>query len=133
MTFPRHQGLAGPYTYPHVGHTSGVPEPLPVPFPVCADLSFLHMFFMRLLSQENQGNGFPGNASQGVPNTPQAGLLDPSAQRAPAPGQPATENLRRLASRYLNHPDSNVDMVRMEPGLAGRYKVVIVLEMADLL
>ena len=46
---------------------------------------------------------------------------------------PATENLRRLASRYLLHPDSKIDMVRMEPGSGGRYKVVIVLEIADLL
>ena len=43
------------------------------------------------------------------------------------------ENLRRLASRYVHHPDSQVEMVRMEPGSAGRNKVVIVLEMADFL
>ena len=49
------------------------------------------------------------------------------------PSQSTTVNLRRLAGRYLNHPDSQVDMVRMEPGSAGRYKVVIVLEMADFL
>jgi len=48
-------------------------------------------------------------------------------------GQPAAENLRRLASRYVHHPDSQVDMVRMEPGSAGRYKVVIALEISDIL
>ena len=47
--------------------------------------------------------------------------------------QPAAENLRRLASRYLNHPDSQVDLIRMEPGSAGRYKAAIVLKMADFL
>jgi hypothetical protein len=47
--------------------------------------------------------------------------------------EPAGENLRRFASRYLLHPDSEIDMVRMEPGSGGRYKVVIVLEVAELL
>ena len=49
------------------------------------------------------------------------------------PIEPATEVLRQLASRYLNQPDSQVDMVRMEPGLGGRIRVVITLELADLL
>ena len=31
----------------------------------------------------------------------------------------------------MDYPDSKVDMVRMEPGTAGRYKGVIVLEMSD--
>jgi hypothetical protein len=48
-------------------------------------------------------------------------------------GQPAGENLRRLAFRYLQHPDSQVDLVSMEPGPAGLCKVVIVLELADVL
>lgn len=84
--------------------------------------------------QENQGRNPFGNALQDVqvvPDTTRAALPDPSD--APALGQPAAENLRRLASRYLNHPDSQIDMVRIEPGSPGRYKVVIVLEMADFL
>jgi hypothetical protein len=32
----------------------------------------------------------------------------------------------------LNHPDSQVDMVRMEPGPAGGIRMVITLELADL-
>ena len=39
-----HQGLAGPYTHPNVGHTPGVPEPVPVSFPVCTNLPFPRMF-----------------------------------------------------------------------------------------
>jgi len=51
----------------------------------------------------------------------------------PAPGQPAAaENLRRLAMRYLRCPDSQVDLVSMEPGTAGHFRVVIVLELADI-
>jgi len=86
--------------------------------------------------QENQGSDPFGNALQGdqvIPDHTRAALPGPSAHRAPALGQSTAENLRRLASRYLNHPDSQIDMVRMEPGSAGQYKVVIVLEMADFL
>ena len=53
--------------------------------------------------------------------------------QVPALGEPATEILRRLANRYLNHPDTQVDMVCMEPGPAGGIRMVITLELADLL
>ena len=51
--------------------------------------------------------------------------------RIPTPN-PAAENLRRLAIRYLQHPDAQVGMVNMEAGAAGRFKVVIVLESHDI-
>jgi len=47
-----------------------------------------------------------------------------------SPGQPAKEDLRRLAIRCLHHPGSRVDMAWMEPS-GGQRKVVILLEMAD--
>ena len=47
--------------------------------------------------------------------------------------EPATEGLRKLANHYLNQPDSQVGMVRMEPGLGGGVGVVITLELAALL
>jgi len=66
-----------------------------------------------------------------VPDPIQVSLLNPLPQQGL--GQPAAENLRRLASRYVNHPDSQVDTVRMEPSsTSGRYKVVIALETAGL-
>lgn len=68
-----------------------------------------------------------------VPGPTQAAFPNSSTHRASGVGRPVAENLRRLASRYIHHPDSQVEMVRMEPGSAGRYKVVIVLEMADFL
>jgi hypothetical protein len=49
----------------------------------------------------------------------------------PPPDMPAAENLRRLASRFLCHPDSQIVLIRMEPGPDGRFRVVISLEMAD--
>ncbi|KAI9464779.1 hypothetical protein F5148DRAFT_1209626 [Russula earlei] len=61
------------------------------------------------------------------------GYPDTLAYQAPAFGQSVREYLRWLASRYVHHPDSQVDMFQMEPGFAGRYKVVIILDMADLL
>jgi hypothetical protein len=83
--------------------------------------------------QEQQANDIFGYAPQDdVPGTIQAAFPDPSVHHASA-GQPAAENLRRLASRYVHHPDSRVDIVRMEAATTGRYKVVIVLEMADFL
>jgi len=89
---------------------------------------------LELSPQENQGNVSFGYVPQGIVLGPtQAALPDPSAHRTPTLGQPAAENFQRLANRYVNHPDSQVVMVRMEPGSAGRYQVVIVLEMADFL
>ena len=58
--------------------------------------------------------------------------LDEWPHQIPAFGEPATEILRRLANRYLNLPETQVDIVCMEPGHAGRIRVVITLELADL-
>jgi len=79
---------------------------------------------------ENQRNGY---APQGIePGFVQAGFPDIPAHQAPIFGQPARENLRQLVTRYVLYRGSEVDMVQMEPGfIAGRYRVVIVLDMAD--
>ncbi|KAF8488375.1 hypothetical protein F5888DRAFT_1639227 [Russula emetica] len=53
----------------------------------------------------------------------------PFLHRIPTPNQLGAENHRRLANRYLHHPDARVGMVSMEAGAAGRLKVVIILEM----
>jgi hypothetical protein len=83
--------------------------------------------------QESQGNNIIGYAPQGVVPGPIQVAFPASSTHRSATGEPAAENLRRLASRYVYHPDSQVDMVRMEASSAGRYKVVIVLEIADFL
>ena len=120
-----------PYTYFNVGPGQDVPGRENVIFHVCTD-SLLPEYIPNLgVPQGNQGNDY---APQGVvPGPAQATLPGPSAHRAPVLGQPAAENLRRLASRCVHHPDSQVDVVRMEPGTGGRYKVVIVLEVTDFL
>lgn len=90
---------------------------------------------LNLSPQDHQGNGSFGYVPHGAVRGPtQAVPPGPSAHQNTGFREPAAAgDLRRLASRYLYHPDSQVDMVRMEPGSAGRYKVVIVLEMSDLL
>ena len=98
-----------------------------------------HPYLYSLLdrsSQDNQGNNHFGDAPRDIghliPGPTQAAFPGPSAHRAPPHGQQhATENLRQLASRCVHHPDSQVDMVRVEPGTvaSGGFKVVIVLEM----
>jgi len=44
-----------------------------------------------------------------------------------------TEGLRRLARRYVNNPESLVNVVRLEPGASGRFQIVIMLEVANIL
>ncbi|KAH9968315.1 hypothetical protein BGW80DRAFT_1339041 [Lactifluus volemus] len=68
-----------------------------------------------------------------VPGPAGAELPDPWVYNAPVRDYPPPDNLRRLARRYLDYPDSQVDMVCIEPGHAGRFKVVITLETADFL
>ena len=67
------------------------------------------------------------------PAPAQAAFPHPFDNRMPTPGQPAAENLRRLAIRLLQYRDSQVNLVFMEPGEAGLCQVVIVLELGDVL
>lgn len=66
-----------------------------------------------------------------APGPVQAAFPRPFVHRIPTPNQAGAENLRRLASRYLYHPETQVGMVSVEAGLAGRFKVVIVIESHD--
>jgi hypothetical protein len=84
-------------------------------------------------SQGNQEHDILGFPQHGPPLPAQAAFPGPVAHQFPAPGQPAVENLRRLAIRFLHHPDSQVDLVSMEPGAPGLCRVVIILELADVL
>jgi hypothetical protein len=54
-------------------------------------------------------------------------------QPPPIPDQPAAENLRQLAIRYLRYPDSQVKQVCTETGAAGSCKVLITVEIANVL
>jgi hypothetical protein len=46
------------------------------------------------------------------------------------PSGPATEALRQLAILYLREPNSQVALIRMEPGHAHGVRVVVTVELA---
>ncbi|KAH9043557.1 hypothetical protein EDB83DRAFT_2523858 [Lactarius deliciosus] len=52
---------------------------------------------------------------------------------APILNASIAEGRRRLAGHYINNPDAYVSVIRLEPGQSGRFQVIIVLEMADIL
>ncbi|KAI0281846.1 hypothetical protein BGY98DRAFT_957805 [Russula aff. rugulosa BPL654] len=105
------------HPYHNVGHVQGVPER------------------QRVIYPANQGhNGEFCYARQRViPGPTQVAVPYPPAHQAPTRGLPASENLRRLASHYVQHPGSRVNSISMERGTAGRYKVTIALEVSDIL
>jgi len=81
--------------------------------------------------QENQEHGY--NSQRSTPGPAQAAFPDQFAHHIPTSGQPATENLRQLAIRYLHQPNAKVEMILLESGATGPCKVVIVLEPVDVL
>jgi hypothetical protein len=44
----------------------------------------------------------------------------------------AAESFRRLAARFVNNPESVINVVRLEPSVSGRFRVVIILDAADI-
>ncbi|KAI9436614.1 hypothetical protein H4582DRAFT_1962116 [Lactarius indigo] len=58
---------------------------------------------------------------------------EPLPYPAPLANAPPADGLRNLAGRYVNSPGTRVNMLRIEPGLAGNFEVWIVLEIADIL
>jgi hypothetical protein len=46
---------------------------------------------------------------------------------------PVPDNLRRFAERYFNNPESLINAVHFEYRPSGRLRVVIMLEIADIL
>ncbi len=83
----------------------------------------------------NQGHngGYCYARQHVIPRPTHAAVPYPPAPHAPSRGVPASENLRRLANHYVQHPGSRVQSVCMERGTAGRYKVTIALEVTDIL
>jgi len=51
---------------------------------------------------------------------------------APPVDMPPANGLRNLAGRFLNNPDTLINMLRIEPGPGGRFVVWIELELADI-
>ena len=117
--------------YPRVDQ--GIPvEAVDPPAPVCTNYIFRHTHAQPNLSLKQidildyAGQHAPGGLAPAFGELPHQGHM-------PMIIEPATEVLRKLANHYLNQPDSQVGMVRMEPGLGGGVGVVITLELAALL
>jgi hypothetical protein len=51
---------------------------------------------------------------------------------APPADMPPANGLKNLAGRFLNNPDTFVNMLRIEPGPGGRFVVWMELELADI-
>jgi hypothetical protein len=118
----------------NVGFVKGIPDNLQVISPVGINLSSPPYILNRNPSlQVNQANKQPGNSlRREIPGPTQAAV--PSEDYTPPSSPPTAEyTLRQVASRYVNHPDSQVDAVCTERASAGRYKVTIALEVTGLL
>jgi hypothetical protein len=77
------------------------------------------------VNQEHLFGYFPQPVA---PGPPQAAFPHPLIHRIPTPNQHRAENLRRLANRYLDHPNVLVRMVCTEEGTAGGFQTVIIVE-----
>ncbi|KAH9021735.1 hypothetical protein EDB85DRAFT_1999651 [Lactarius pseudohatsudake] len=62
-----------------------------------------------------------------------AGPFDMGLVPAPILNASIVEGRRRLAGHYINNPDAYVSVIRLEPGQSGRFQVIIVLEMPNIL
>jgi len=119
--------------YPNGGFAGRPGERQHAVFPVRSNLSLY--ICLNLSPQENPLNDVFAYAPPGFEPGPNQTAFPDALDHPGLPilDQPAGENLRRLASRYV-HQASRVDVVRVEPGFtAGRYRAVIVLDMVDFL
>ena len=89
--------------------------------------------YLTVPQQENQQHDFSVYAPQHVPPFHAQAAPEPFAHHLLTPDQLPAENLRQLALRYLRRPDSQVDRVSIGAGAAPLCRVVIVLELADVL
>jgi len=98
--------------------------------PVCNILPLSRIPISICLSpQEIQEHDIFGDVAQHPPAGITPSGLDACPREVPVPGEPAAEILRQLASRYLDHPNSQVDTVRVELIPAGGgFRVMIALE-----
>jgi hypothetical protein len=81
-----------------------------------------------LLLQEVLGYDIFGDAAQPAQAGTATDGLNAWPHENPAPGEATAEILRQLASSYLGHPDSQVDIVCVERNPAGGLRVIIFLE-----
>ncbi|KAH9165926.1 hypothetical protein EDB89DRAFT_2233138 [Lactarius sanguifluus] len=90
-----------------------------------------HAFAQAPGIRENHGGPFGYGAQFPVAGPPE-GFPGIWPHPAPRANVPQANGLRNLAGRYLNNPDTLVNVVRIEPSPDGRFEVWIVLELGDI-
>ncbi|KAH9023448.1 hypothetical protein EDB85DRAFT_1991137, partial [Lactarius pseudohatsudake] len=108
--------------YAHMHQDAGVAEAIPAQ---------AHPFAPNQEVQGNYDGPFGYGAQLRAASPPEA---VPGVWPHPAPpaNMPPADGLRSLAGRYLNNPDTRVNVLRIEPGPGGRFEVWIALELADI-
>ena len=130
------QDLAAPHMYHNVGNNNyarvihAQAQVISPPVPVCNILPLSRIPISICPSpQEIQEHDIFRNVAQHPPVGIPPSDLNACPHGVPVPGEPAAEILRQLASRYLDHPNSQVDTVRVELIPAGGgFRVIIALE-----
>jgi hypothetical protein len=93
-------------------------------------VSFLYEWPDVQLDLLLQGPDRPYNLDHGLTAPAQEAVPDPLVHNALPPDEAVGDCLRLLAIRLLGYPDSQIDMLHMEPGAAGRVRVSISFETA---
>ncbi|KAI9455438.1 hypothetical protein BJY52DRAFT_642405 [Lactarius psammicola] len=130
----RNVAVQGEMQYPHRIDTpnSNAAHYHPPPPPYPEQVPYVHMH-----RDVGVAEAVPAQAHHFAPDFPVADPPEvfPGVWPYPAPlanMPPANGGLRNLAGRYINNPDTQVNMLRIEPGRGGRFEVWIVLELADI-
>ena len=124
------RNLGANYPTGIVAMTSGQTQFVAPQHPVCTCLLCRH-FLAEVEPKQNQdATGYAHLHEQAPPHQVQTGV---GLDQAQVFDMLVMESLRHVARHYANHPESLVDAVRLEPGAAGRFRVVIILEVTHIL
>ncbi len=113
----------------------GVPAQAHAFAPVCRTFLLLHIYVQpNYPVQEVQENhdGHYGYGAQFPAADPPEAFHHVWPNPVPLADMPPVNGLRNLVGRYLNNPDTRINMVWIEPGPGGRFQVWIALELADI-
>jgi hypothetical protein len=124
------QNLGTNYPTGIAATTNGQTQFVAPQHPVCVRVLCLHYLAEVKPKQNQDATGYARLHEQvRLPRAQTAAGLD----QAQVFNLLVMESLRHVARHYVNHPESLVNTVRLEPGAAGRFRVVIVLEVTDIL
>ena len=92
-------------------------------------MHLLPKYLVEVLLQGNQEN--VGYAPLRGEEGPASASRNVWPDQTPVPDMSVTEGLRHLAGQYLDSPESQVRLVRLEMVPSGQFQVVIILETGD--